>query len=507
MNKKILILAILVSVFSCRCNAQASATVELSSLNIFASCSQTLEIDLQKSIDMALSENIALKVEKYNPLIRDTYTEEERAAFDSTIAAEFSGTERIAKVIFQQGNLGDTITNRTDAGVTLTRLSPSGTKTTVGLTTVRTRSAKSDNLFSTRFGVSLEQPLKRGAGKDVNLVSLRKAELDLKWSRYELQGFVLNLIAEIEKRYWDYYLSTRQLAIMQESVALAEQQREETSRRIDAGSIPESESAAAEAEVMLRKEDLINAESRSSIAAIAFLRLINPDTENFWKTKPVISEELFAVETQDDGLDKLIQSALVERPEIAQADLMIQRDRLELVSTKNGLLPQLDFFVNMGKTGYSTSFSGTNPKPGEKGSYDVSAGFVYELTRGRREARALHQRSKLNVKLRREAMKNLEQIIKQEVLSAYIEVKRTLQQIKATKATSQKQQEKLRVEEVKFNVGKTTSFQVAQAQRDLTAAMIAEVSAAVQHQQAYTELLRACGLLLQKRNVLLTDRK
>jgi outer membrane protein TolC len=168
-------------------------------------------------------------------------------------------------------------------------------------------------------------------------------------------------------------------------------------------------------------------------------------------------------------------------------------------------LPQLDFFVNIGKTGYSTSFSGTNPRPGEDGSYDISAGFVYELTRGRREARALHQRSTLNLKLRREAMKNLEQIIKQEVLSAYIEVKRTLQQIKATRATSQKQIEKLRVEEVKFNVGKTTSFQVAQAQRDLTAAMIAEVSAAVQHQQAYTELLRASGLLLQRRNVLLTD--
>jgi outer membrane protein TolC len=484
---------------------QAGACAEpfFHSFDIFASGSEMLELNLDSAINMAMARNIALQVERINPKISQTYVEGEKAKFDTRVEAEFSGTERISKVIFQQGDLGQNVTNRSDAGITLSRINHAGTRTAFELSTTRTRSARSDNLFSTRIGVSLEHPLKRGAGKEVNLVSLRKSELDLSWSEYELRGFVLNLVAEIESKYWNYYLSTRQLEIMTESFQLAEQQREETYRRIEAGSIPESEAAAAEAEVMLRKEELINAESAATLAAVSFLRIINPDTEDFWRKKPVIADELFSIQTDTESLEKLLQIALAERPEIEQADLMIQRDRLEVVSTKNGLLPKLDFFVNMGKTGYATSFSGTNPKPGEEGSYDLSAGFVYELTRGRRDAKAEHQRARLSVKMRQEAMKNLEQLIKLEVIDAYIEVKRTLEQIKATASTAEKQLEKLRVEEVKFSVGKTTSFQVAQAQRDLTAAKIAQVKAAIHHQQAFTELLRASGTLLYQRNIIL----
>ncbi|MFZ5951512.1 MAG: TolC family protein [Candidatus Rifleibacteriota bacterium] len=470
---------------------------------IFASESQVLEIDLEAARKMAISSNIALKIEEINPEISKTDIEKEKARFDPVVSANFSGTERISKVIFQQGDMGQNVTNRTDAGIAIRRISHSGTLTEFDVTTIRTRSARSDNLFSTRFGVNIEHPLKKGAGRAVNLVSLRQAELDLQWSEHELQGFVLNLIAQTENRYWDYYLSTRQLEIMQESYHLAEQQREETQKRIESGSIPESEAAAAEAEVTLRKVDLINAQSRADRAAVAFLRTINPDTEDFWVKKPVLNDEMFSFTAPEDAIKSLIAIALDNRPEIAQADLMIQRGLLEVVSTRNGLLPQLDFFANLGKTGYSTSLSGTNPKPGEEGSYDIQAGFIYELSRGRREERAAHQKAELNVTMRQQAMKNLEQLIKQEVINAFIEVNRTLQQIKATAATTEKQREKLRVEEVRFNVGKTTSFQVAQAQRDLTAAMIAEVSSAVEHQQAFTELLRASGQLLQRRQIVL----
>ncbi len=470
---------------------------------VFASEEEKIEVGLDSAINMALSQNIALKIEKLNPQISKTYMESEKARFDTRVTAEFSGTERIAQVIYQQGNRGDNVTNRTDAGITLSRINTYGTRTELQVNTSRTRSARTDNFYSTRLGVSFEHPLKRGAGKDVNLVSLRQAELDLTWSTYELQGFVLNLVAEIENKYWNYYLSTRRLEIMQESVKLAEQQREETLRRIEAGSIPESELAAAEAEVMLRRVDLINAESQASLAAVDLLRIINPDTETFWKKRPIITEELLGVKFEPETLATLIKYAMAERPEIQQADLLIQRDQLQIVSTRNGLLPQLDFFARLGKTGYATSLGGTNPKPGEEGSYDISAGFIYDLTRNRRAARARHQRANLNVKLRQQAMANLEQLIKQEVINAYIEVNRTLQQIKATAATTEKQSEKLRVEEVKFNVGKTTAFQVAQAQRDLTEAQIAEVSAAIEHQQAYTELMRAAGVLLNQRNIVL----
>jgi hypothetical protein len=44
--------------------------------------------------------------------------------------------------------------------------------------------------------------------------------------------------------------------------------------------------------------------------------------------------------------------------------------RLEIVKTKNGLLPVIDLFIRMGKTGYADSFRGSvNDLDGE--SYDI----------------------------------------------------------------------------------------------------------------------------------------
>ncbi len=68
-----------------------------------------------------------------------------------------------------------------------------------------------------------------------------------------------------------------------------------------------------------------------------------------------------------------------------------------------------------------------------------------------------------------------------------------------------KQAEKLRVEEVYFNVGKTTAFQVMQAQRDLTAAKHAKLKAEVDAKLAYSKLLHSMGILLESANIQLQN--
>lgn len=487
------------------CFAASNTTEATNTVEIYTNSTPAIELKLDQAIQMAVKNNIALKIEKLNPDISKTYVEGEKSDFDPSVSARISQGERLAKVIYQQGNFGDNVSNYTEAELSWSKKNKAGTRTTVNLSTRRNRSAREDNLFSTRFGFRVLHPLKRDSGREVNLVSLKQSELELNWTKFELQGFVLNLIAEIETKYWDYYLSTLQLEIMQESVELAKQQQEETMRRIEAGSIPESEAAAAEAEVKLREVDLINAKSRSLSNSVALLRLLNPDSRDFFRYHPLIKTKPETLKAPEYDLERYIELALAERPEIEQADLEIRQGKLEIVSTQNGLLPRLDLFVEMGKTGYARSFAATNPKPGEDGAYDISAGLIYELNNRRREERALHSRAKLNLKLQQHSMKNLEQLITQEVIDAYIEEQRTRRQIQATTATTDKQREKLRVEEIKFNLGKTTSFQVAQAQRDLTAARIAQVNAQIEHQQARTELLRASGILLYQRDILLAQ--
>ncbi|OPZ25261.1 MAG: hypothetical protein BWZ02_02533 [Lentisphaerae bacterium ADurb.BinA184] len=85
--------------------------------------------------------------------------------------------------------------------------------------------------------------------------------------------------------------------------------------------------------------------------------------------------------------------------------------------------------------------------------------------------------------------------------AAYIEVTRTREQIAATAATRRHAEETLRVETEKSRVGKSTSFLVAQAQRDLLQAQVAEVGAVVGCLKAVTELHLQQGALLERRGI------
>ena len=465
-------------------------------------------ISLRDAVGMTIDNNIALNMQKLDPEVYATSVETAKAEFDTSISAEIQGSDKHTRSINKNDVIENGSNHGTTASIEASNKSTSGIQTTIGASVNRSKTTSHSSLYASRLGIDVTAPLMRGAGHEVNLVTLKKAELDLDWSKYELYGYVLDLISETEKKYWDYYMKLEQLKIVQESLDLAMQQREETKKRVDVGKIAESELAAADAEVALCQEDLIDAESNVVTSAVALLRSINPDSDNFWKNRPSLKSvpKLREIDNYDFNLDDCIADALILRPELRQAELQLRKNELDVVASKNGMLPKLDFFLTLGKTGYSDSFKGSEPSFNHKEPFDSSVGLVYQYNPKRRSEKAKLNRANLNVKLQKDSIKNLEQVVKEDVIKAYIEIKRAKEQLAATNATTQRQEEKLRVENVKFNVGKTTAFQVAQAQRDLTEAKLTKVKAIVSFTTAKTDLLRATGLLLKFRGIEIADK-
>ncbi|RCK81437.1 MAG: Type I secretion system, outer membrane component LapE [Candidatus Ozemobacter sibiricus] len=460
----------------------------------------TMSLSLAEALSLALAHQPDLEVKRLEIGRQEQGIELGRIAFDPTVTAAWSMSDRLGKQITQTGTINENISNRTQAEAGWSRTSPSGTRVAVGLTMTRGRSARAPNLFDTRLGLDLTHPLRRGAGHAVNLVGVRQAELDVRVAQEEVEGYVLALLAEVEHAYWQLLLSRQELAIVRSSARLARQQQEETARRIALGSLPESELAAAAAEVALREEAVINAESAVERARIGLLRLVNPDAEHFWMTNVTLTDLPEIPDFEIRSAEPHLHQALTTRPELQRARLLLERDELELVRTRNGLLPRLDFFVTLGKTGYAQTFGETFQEFGQR-AYDLQAGLRFDLTPGRRQARALDQRARYSRQQRQEALRNLQRLIQEEVLRAILEVQRALQQVKATAQTVARQREKRRAEEIKFQVGKTTAFQVAQAQRDEAASEIAALKARIGVLNALTDLYRADGSLAARRGV------
>jgi outer membrane protein TolC len=251
--------------------------------------------------------------------------------------------------------------------------------------------------------------------------------------------------------------------------------------------------------VALRQEDLINARSAFDAARLQLLRLLSPSGKTFERDLVLLDQPTAPNEPVDNLADH-IEAAQRMRPDLNQARLLVERDELQIVKTKNGLLPQLNLFVALGRTGYSSSFAGSVSNVSAN-DYDALIGVNFEYPPANRAAKAADAQARLARGQAEQAVGNLAQSVELDVRSAFIEILRTRAQVTATEASRALQEEKVRVESEKFRIGKSTSLLVAQAQRDLLASQIAYVQAVAGYRKALVELYRLEGTLLQRRGL------
>ena len=461
-----------------------------------------LKITVKDAILIAFQNNRSLLVERLNPSIRKTFEDQKRAQFDPTVDAEVSGQRNDSKSLNQSGSYTENSEKDIFQGsISLKKFFPTGTFVEIEAVTKTTDSDQySEKYSSTRLGLSVTQSLLQGYGTDVNLVQLRQSRIETDITQYELRGFSESLLAQVENTYWEYALSKRQIEIVEESLKLARQQINETEEMIRVGAMAEAELAAVQAEVATQQQGLINAKSTSESNRLRLIRLLNPPGDNPWEREINLVHPPALPESKLDMVETHVALAVRMRPEMNQAKLDVQKEDLETVRTKNGLLPKMDLFITLGKTGYADSFSGSvNDIDGD--SYDMMAGLNFEYPIFNRDARAQHRRSLLSRDKAEVALDNLKQLIEFDVRNAYIEVNRTKEQISASTATRKFQEEKLRIESEKFRVGLSTNLFVAQVQRDLLASRISEVQAVVNYLKALVSFYRLEGSLLERRGI------
>ncbi len=464
MKRALLLASLLAASLSGRAQAQAAAP-------------QPLALSLREALLLSLENSPALKVQALSVSVTRTAEKEQAGAFDPTVSADVSRTWNPTS---SGGVVGP---DQTDADVGVSALLAPGTSVSadVGATWA------DDTASSVSVGVT--QPLLRGAFPPVNLARVKQARIDTFSSRYQLLGFTSGLMGDVETAYWDFYLAGEQLKINRESLRLAEQQLEETRARVQVGRLAEIEIAAAEAEVASRRQGVLSAEGRVETARVGLIMLLNPPGESRWESEVRVTDTP-AIPPDDLGeAGQAVTAGLRSRPDLAQARLAIERGDLELVRTRNGILPKLDLF-----------FTGSAPADTLK-QPDVTAGLRFEVPLGNQAASARNERAAFSRRQAEEALRNLQLVAEADIRTAHGEARLALSQIEATAVVQRLQEQKLAAETEKFRVGTSTTFLVAQAQRDLLNAQLAAVQASAGYLQALVRFYLSEGTLLQKRGV------
>jgi len=461
-----------------------------------------IDITINEAVLISLQKNKSLAVEKLSPQIKRTFEQQALAVFDPDLKGTVSGGQtRLESPPAPGAGPLKSIEKTFGADASLNEFLPTGTTLSLDGSVNRLDESYADPFVSSRLGGSVTQSLLRGFGTAVNLVSVNQARIDTKISQYELRGFVESLVAQIEEAYWNYSLAEKSIEIYEQSLQVAEKQQQETEERINIGSLARSELAAAKAETALRQQDLIVAENTLAQSRLNLLRLLNPSGNEIWDRKIILKSEPTTPAIELSPVETYVLRGWQMRPELNQARLQIDRDELEIVRTRNGLLPQLDFFITLGKTGYSDSFDASAQNIFKKNDYDIAAGITFEYPPMNRSAQAKNQQATLSRQQAQEALGNLEQLVEVDIRGAYLQITSVQQQVVAAKASRELLEEKLKVETGKFEVGKSTSILVAQAQRDFLQSQIAELTAAINYQIAIVELHRLEGTLLMRSGI------
>ncbi len=479
-----------------------------------------IELSLEGAAVLALRQNRDLAVQQLNPVIAGTFERLERGAFDPEFFAQFEYGEQTASEVNRGTGQQFSVESEDSAGlVGLRQPLPSGTDIEVTVGQDRNISNRAPEQQDARVGLTVTQQLLRGAGPAVNLARIEQARLGTRASRDELRGYAESLLAQVESSYWRYTLAQRQIEIVQESLAIAIRQRDEVLSRIELGVLAPTESAVARAQVALREQGLIDARSELEAQRLTLLRLINApqaagaaDRVLILTTLPM-PEQSPATEARDADtdaplalvdLDERLALAKLARADLREARLRLQQNRLETLVTRNGLLPRLEVFIALGKTGFDNRFDDSFRRLDED-TYDLAAGLRFSQLLGNDTAEALHQRAYATRQQAALAVANLEQLIELDVRLAWNQVERARQQITASTTTRRLQEDAVRAERERFSVGDSTAILVAQQQRDLLEAQINEVQSRIVYRLALIDLHLAEGTLLDRRGLVIPD--
>ena len=455
--------------------------------------SGVLKLSLGQALVRGLMENSALRVQRYSPAIARTNVLAARGVFDPVVTGSVSSTQTRTPA----GNT-DSDNNSTTAQAGISQFLPTGTTIAANAgTSINNGSGGVGQASDVNGALTITQALLRGGNLQANLASIRSAKLGVSISKYELRGVAESTVYNIITAYWAYALAQQNVSILQSAVNVARQQVMETKAFINVGRIAESQLPASIAQLASEQQSLIAAQGAMQNARLNLLQLITPPQHAFWKRHLVLLNQPFVPAQQLAPVQEHVKLAMKMSPIINQTKLEIQQGDLSVIQTRNGLLPRLDLFLALGKTGYANDFGHAFDNLDGPG-YSIGGGLSFSYPLLNRSAEAAYQGAELSRDQLEASLANLVQTVELAVRNDYTTAQTDRRQIAAAIANTAAQAETLKATQGQFRVGEATSLQVAQAQTTLLSAQLTQAQSVVNYLDALATLYLEEGTLLER---------
>ena len=477
---------------------------------------RVLALSLEDAIRLALQNNLDIERGRLDPQVAHTKVEQARAVFDPT--AELTTSLSQTKTLPQNKTLQfDDAGNIT--GVTIVRPFSKDAAVTPGVKqqivtganyelrfvntwnrTAPARSGSTIRLANPRYQSSLAltftQPLLRNFGIEVNTAPIRQAQNTEEITRQQLLQTILNTILAVQQGYWELVFHIQDLGVKREAQKLAEDFLAENKLRVELGALAPVELVQSETQVKQREGDVITAEAGVREAEDALKEILNlPESLGTWQIRVQPTDTPPFVPIIDIAIADKVTFALQHRPDVVQSQLAVASQEIARDVTRNQRLPQLDLGGAASVSGFGNRVDSALTDTGTSDGYNWGASLTFTYPLGNRAANNALQQQNLLLKQARIDQRKVERTVSRQILQTVRNLETASKRVEVTRAATVLARSQLEVEQEKFRLGLSTSFNVLQLQNQLTAARSDEIRALSDYNEALAQLDQVTGTL------------
>lgn len=517
-------------------------------------------LTLREAVTRALENSRDIEVERLKVQMNEFDMKAAHGAYDPTFSTSLSLDHRSTPVasILAGGENGKLTTNDFSGQAQLARKMPwhGGS---MRLTFDQSRATTQNQFYalnpqhSTSLFVEYTQPLLRHRKMDAERRNLKIAKKKLDLSDSQFRQRAIEIIASVERAYWDLVFARRDEAIKRASVELAKTQLEHNLRQVAQGTLAPAEVTSARVEIARRTDEAEAATETIARAENALKALLSqPSNDELWNATITPTDQPEVRTTAPLPVADALKTAFTNRPELEQYRLRGELNGVDVEYLRDQTKPQVDLVASYGTTGLAgATRTEANPIIASNqqlidrinqlsqvaslpaltpvsfgtipdryyGGYGQSLGNLFRndarafrvgvnitMPFGNRTAkanlgRALVEGRQIDVERQR-----AEHQIEVEVRNALQAVATSQRRIEAAQTSRANAELQLKSEQHKFDAGLSTNFLVLDRQNALSLAQGRELKAITDYNKAVSEMQRALATTLKNKNIEIASR-
>jgi outer membrane protein len=460
----------------------------------------SVRLSLDQAIGLALSNNQDLNVTVNLAESTRFSLSQTLGIYDPLVTAlvSRSHTEQPATSALVGANVNTS--DSTDARAQVSQLAPTGGIFSLGFTGNKSDTNSSfffvNPSYSSGLQLSMNQPLLRNFGRKTTnwLIYIARNTRDSAYQTFVRSA--QSVVNNVEQAYWDLVYALQNLEVKKESLRIAQDLNRITKIKIDVGSLAPIEITQTEVGIATAEQDIITAEGLIGDAQDRLQRVLNVDPTK-WFASVVPTDEVRGEDVKI-GLDEGTKTALTRRPEVLQAAILVDTDRIRYDYYANQVLPGLNLAASYGNPGIGGTTHDPNTgailSTGNFGdafqqvidrkfkNWSVGLNFSYPILN--RAARGAYGAAKYVWESDKASLTTTEQNVVVEVRAAARAIDTARRSIVAAQKGRELAEKNLDAGKKKFDNGMATSFEVTQIQRDLSVARTSELQALTIYRKA-----------------------